>query len=137
MRLLALLLVCLLVAGPASAGKVYRWVDAQGRVHYGDRPAPGARDLQQLDTPRPAAGAAAVSEIEATPEALESEAIARAEACAGKREQLKNFETATVLIEKDNLGREREYTAAERARLLERARAEVQNLCENGGNPPG
>ena len=27
---------------PAAAADVFRWTDAQGRVHYGDRPAPSA-----------------------------------------------------------------------------------------------
>lgn len=134
-----LLLGSLLVAGPALAGKVFRWVDAQGRVHYGDQPARDARELRQLDAPRPAAGAAepAAATPEPTAEANEEEAVARAAACAAKREQLKSYETATALIEKDTLGREREYSAEERVQLVERARSEVQALCEGGSGAPG
>lgn len=133
MRVLVLLLLgCLLLPGLASAGKVYRWVDAQGRVHYGDQPARDARELRQLDAPRPAASNAAPeqSESEPTADASEDAAAARATACTAKREQLKSYETATTLIEKDTLGREREYSSEERAQLVERARGEVQSLCE-------
>ncbi|MFZ5653583.1 MAG: DUF4124 domain-containing protein [Pseudomonadota bacterium] len=35
---LATLLSGLLLAGAAGAGDIYRWTDAQGRVHFGDRP---------------------------------------------------------------------------------------------------
>lgn len=46
MRSLFLPMLLLLLAVPARA-EVYRWVDAEGRVHYGDKPpAPGARPAQ-------------------------------------------------------------------------------------------
>jgi hypothetical protein len=45
---LALLLTLLLVAEGAAA-QVYKWVDADGTVTYGDRPPTGARKLQPLD----------------------------------------------------------------------------------------
>jgi len=42
----------------AAPAEIYKWVDAQGNVHYGDEPGPGARpvrDLPELSTyaPRP------------------------------------------------------------------------------------
>ncbi len=42
--LVLLFAACLasLSLGAFAAGQVYRWVDKQGRVHYGDRPPPGA-----------------------------------------------------------------------------------------------
>lgn len=54
MRIPALLLACLLaslLAGSACAsGKVYRWVDKDGRVHYSDKAPPNAR-LQVREIP--------------------------------------------------------------------------------------
>jgi hypothetical protein len=41
LRNILVLAALLTVALPASAN-IYRWVDAQGRVHYSDRPVPGA-----------------------------------------------------------------------------------------------
>ena len=50
LRPLVPLLVLLLAAGSAVAGKkVYRWVDAQGNVHYGDASGNAPAHAQQLD----------------------------------------------------------------------------------------
>lgn len=37
----------LLAALSAQAGELYRWVDTQGKVHYGDRPAPDAEQIEE------------------------------------------------------------------------------------------
>lgn len=37
----------LLAASPSPAADVYKWVDEQGKVHYGDRPA--GKDASKLD----------------------------------------------------------------------------------------
>ena len=47
MRLL--LLVCLLLA-PASGADIYRWTDAEGRIHYSDKP-PADRKAKQVRVP--------------------------------------------------------------------------------------
>ena len=39
-RLLPVALSLLLGVGLATAGDIYRWTDADGRVHYGDQPPP-------------------------------------------------------------------------------------------------
>ena len=44
MKHLVLLLLCVAVM-PAQAG-LYRWVDADGKVHYGDAPPPEAKQLE-------------------------------------------------------------------------------------------
>ena len=49
----AVLLAC---AMSASAQPVYRWTDAQGRVHYGDRP-PASVDARPVDIAPPPPGA--------------------------------------------------------------------------------
>jgi len=43
---LAALSVALGPGAPAGAAVLYRWVDADGIVHYSDRPAPGAEKVQ-------------------------------------------------------------------------------------------
>jgi hypothetical protein len=40
------LLGALALGGSAAADEIYRWVDAQGNVHFGSAPPPGARQLQ-------------------------------------------------------------------------------------------
>lgn len=48
MKRIILLLACLTVMPPnAQAGKLYRWIDAQGTVHYGDTP---PADAAQVET---------------------------------------------------------------------------------------
>lgn len=48
----ALILIALAVAAPTAFADVYRWVDAQGEVHYSDRPVEGA-ELVKATNPRP------------------------------------------------------------------------------------
>ncbi len=42
------LLMSLLLLANAQAGELYRWVDKEGKVHYGDRPSPETEDVEQL-----------------------------------------------------------------------------------------
>ncbi|HSD61441.1 MAG TPA: DUF4124 domain-containing protein, partial [Burkholderiales bacterium] len=52
----ALLISLLVFAAPALAQTTYRWVDPEGKVHYGDQPPPAsAKDVKQ----KPVGGAAA------------------------------------------------------------------------------
>src|SRR5262245_7844728 len=39
-----------LATGLAAAGPAYRWVDAQGQVHYSDRPVEGAKEVELKTT---------------------------------------------------------------------------------------
>ena len=45
-----LIAVAVSLAGPAGA-QVFRWVDKEGRVHYGDDPDPGARSAREVTAP--------------------------------------------------------------------------------------
>ena len=47
LALLASLLLVLAVAGPVSSGELFKWVDEQGNVHYGDSP-PDNADLKKI-----------------------------------------------------------------------------------------
>ncbi|TAN81084.1 MAG: glutaredoxin family protein [Gallionella sp.] len=47
MKCMVLLLICIaLMPLGAQAGKLYRWVDANGKVHYGDAPPPDAIQIE-------------------------------------------------------------------------------------------
>jgi hypothetical protein len=46
MRIWQLALVCLLVGVVCRAAAVYKWIDADGVVHYSDQPTPGAEKIQ-------------------------------------------------------------------------------------------
>lgn len=52
MKRIVLLLICLAVMPlGAQAGELYRWVDAQGKVHYGDVPPVDAMQVTSIKSP--------------------------------------------------------------------------------------
>lgn len=129
----ALIALCLfLVAGLAHAEKIYRWTGADGKIQYGDLPPRGARNVQdfnrRIGTSAAAGSAAAAPESEAQTEVRRTE-------CATKFAQLKTFKTAARLVEKDSLGREREFTSAEREQLVERTQTDLDKQCADFAPP--
>jgi len=111
---LSLVLAC----AAASAGEVYKWKDKDGRLHYGDRP----------------------KHIEAAPVLLNQESLgtsneqfatrqAREEECAKRKSQLENYRRAPSISEVDNLGKQREYTPAERDQFLTLQQQKVDAVC--------
>ena len=106
----------------ASAGDVYKWKDKDGRVHYGDKPKTGEAqsvivDSSKDDADDPAKAGAAQA------------AAARAAECKTKTSQLAAWRAAPTMSEVDNLGKTREYTAAERQQFLDMTQAKVDALC--------
>lgn len=122
----ALIALCLmLVAGTSYAESIYRWTGADGRVQYGDLPPGNARNVQKLDSrlgnttqksPSPTEADTAISDT-------------RRVDCAAKSAQLKTFKSAAKLVEKDNLGREREFTSEEKQLLIERTQSDLDTQC--------
>ncbi len=55
--LLPIALITTLASLPLAATAQYRWIDANGKITYGDAPPPKAKDIQRLG--EPASGAAA------------------------------------------------------------------------------
>ena len=52
MKRLVLLLVCLaMMPSVAQAGELFRWLDANGKVHYGDTPPANATQIEPLKFP--------------------------------------------------------------------------------------
>ena len=128
MRLVLLALCSLLVVGVAAAGdRVYRWKGPDGKIYFGDTPPAGAQDVSSVDMRVP--GRAGPSTPPAPPPMSEEQLAARDADCANKRTQLKSYRSATRLIERDALGREREYTPEERQRLVAKVEAELQTQC--------
>lgn len=117
MRLITVGLL-VLVCAAAQAGEVYRWVDKQGRVHYGDRP---KHDAEQVHiAPPPATGT----------ESAEADAAAsKAAECARKKAQLEGYRKASAIKETDGLGRTREYSEAERQQLLALTEQQMNQAC--------
>ena len=120
----ALLLVLPLLPGVAGAEgrSTYRWVDDKGRVHYSDLPASQGRSVEELQV-KPGSGPAKV------PDQSRAAVEKRARECEQRTGQLAAYEASSGISETDGLGNTRTYSADERARLLERTRAKVAEVC--------
>ena len=58
MRKLTFIVPVLLLFGVAASAQVYKWIDADGIVHYSDQPAPGAERIDLPSRPSTAVPAA-------------------------------------------------------------------------------
>ena len=120
--------MALTFAGGATASEIYRWVDADGNVHYGDRPS-GASTEQRLQLTYARTDGSAVDkrvkarldakaardEADAEAEKAAQEAAEQAEiaaeqqkACESARARLETYRTAPRLYRSDDDG-ERVY----------------------------
>ena len=116
--------IVLLVGLTTGAGKVYRWVDANGRAHYGDAP-PAAVQTQEL---APAVKAPKAEDDDAKNDARKSEDQA-AQACQQAKDTLANYTRAAKVTQMDATGASRELTDAERQKLLDAEQAKIVKNC--------
>lgn len=109
-----------------SAAEVYKWKDANGRTHYGDRPTQNAEKI----TVKPGSGEDPANADKARKEleALKMQSTKYA-SCQQKREQIETWKSASKIIEKDGLGREKEYSNDEKQLLLQRAQSTYEKEC--------
>ena len=136
-------------AGGAAANEIYRWVDAEGNVHYGDRPsgAPTEQRLQltyartdgsavekrvqdRLDT-RAARAEAQAEADKAAEEAAEAAEIAaeQQKACESARERLETYRSSRRLYKADENG-ERVYLDEEqRQAASRRIEEQIAEFC--------
>lgn len=138
----------LLVAGAVNAGGVYKWVDADGQVHFGDRPPDrGAEQVEVPNNPVAPAAPDATDPLEQQDRLLrayeaerqerqEREAERRAEAeqrarrCVEARDRLRRYEQAGYLYRLDPSGERVIASDAEREQSTAAARAAVEQWCD-------
>lgn len=126
------MVVALMCAGFAAfAGEVYKWKDAQGRVHYGDQPAQGSEKIEVK---------APVSQIQIKRDqdkelSTNAKTAKRFEDCKRSKEQLMTYQSAANIISKDGFGGEKELNAAERAKLIQMTQQKIKDSCDE--TPPG
>jgi len=115
-------LMTLLLASSVGAdtGKVYRWVDARGQVHYSDQADLSAHEIKQK---------APVTSSAPTPDTAGSNDTGSTNACQSKKEQLISYQHAAKITETDGLGNTREYSAAETQKLIELTEKSIHELC--------
>lgn len=144
-RLLAVTLA--LAAHGAVAEGVYRWTDAQGRVHFGDRP-PGDDASLAIAPPAPSAGAAPTDAERAAKrqrlldmyrderlERAEREAKEKAEdedrrrRCALAVDRLERYEASPRIYDPQPNGERRYLSDGERDAEIRTARNEAARWC--------
>ena len=115
--------LCMAISVLPAHADVYKWKDADGRVHYGDQPASGAERVNagaiNSVTPDDTAKAAAT----------EDQAKKHTEECGRKRDQLVNYKKATRIVETDSLGNQKEFSEDERQKLIERTQKQITDGC--------
>lgn len=118
------------------SAEIYRWVDDQGRVHYGDRPATGRAAERLQSTPagpsrpadRDASGDDADPQSDAEARARRAERV-RDEECDKARKRLQAYRDASRLTTTGPEGEPRELDAEERVDVIVRAEEQVAELC--------
>jgi len=153
----AIYLLVLLLGGvwlQAAPAAVYRWVDADGRTQFGDRPPPDRSAEEVLIKQRPVPDGVGTpmsdqqrrelrqkmldayrEEREEKQRAREKRAAAEAQrkmACAEARDRVREYESAAGLYELQPDG-SRRYLSEEEFRVsLRRAQDEVKRYCGPG-----
>ncbi|GAA5070671.1 DUF4124 domain-containing protein [Lysobacter panacisoli] len=112
--------LCLVLATPAFAQKVYQWKDAKGVTHYSDSPPP---DQAIKGRAMPANGGKAAEEAPVKP-------VVNAN-CSNARSNLAVLQGGTpVGIDEDKDGKpDRNLTESERGNRTELAQAQVKTYC--------
>jgi len=140
----------LLLAVSAAGAQQYKWVDANGKVQYGDVPPPGVK-ATPLKPPPPAPGSAAVEgkkdakkltpeqafqkrqkeeqERQAKAEKEKSQAASKAANCESARANLRTLESGQRVSSTNAAGERVFMDDAQIAQQLERARKSVSEWC--------
>lgn len=143
--------LCVGWASLASASGVYKWVDEQGRVHYGEKPpariqaqemqlkAPPLQDDTAAEDDEAARSDNAQRLLRAFDEEREQkkaqqqksreENARRERQCALARDRLRRFQSAGSLYDLDREGNRRILSDSERAASERRAQEDVARWC--------
>jgi hypothetical protein len=147
MRLIVVAVLLLISAAGAHA-KVYKWTDAQGRVHYSAKPPPNAQASEVRIAPTPPSARAAekpAAESATTPAATETaekpatdENTARQAAirqnCEIARQNLSVLEDPSIRRFSEDSGETIYYTDEQRQAKIDQAKKMIQVYCEQGGD---
>lgn len=151
LRMFSVSLIGVLIASGAAAGEIYKWTDATGNVHYGDRPAENATverlNIQSRPTDPARIAALAQARIEARGEAREQAEAAgtaddkpspaelrriaeeRAQQCTTYKERLQSFVQSRRLYREDENGERIYLTEQETAAARENVQSKVEEYC--------
>ncbi len=137
----------IVVTSTVQAGDVYKWVDDNGRTHYGDTPPDETASAVEIETGKPSVSPHLQErrkkrgkllqqfaeerrqEAEAA-EKLAAEKAERERQCKRTRNQLRQYEHSPYLYETNEDGERRILNDAERAAEQERLRQFLQEHCQ-------
>jgi hypothetical protein len=105
----------------AGAGALYRWVEKDGKVHYGDQAPLGSQ--AQLVKPDLSIPSSTQSDEEI------AAAKARVENCQKLQSQLDTYTKSGKITSTDALGNIHEYSDDEKKKLLEQTKSKVDEAC--------
>jgi hypothetical protein len=149
----ALISLLLMMFATAAAAQLYKWVDKDGKVRYGDTPPPGVKATPLKGPSGPAAAPSAATKGEKdkgeklSPEAAfrkrqedaakerekqaksQQEATAKQENCARAQEALRSLESGQRLARIDAKGERYYLEDADVARETAKARQAMQQAC--------
>ncbi|MDP6993611.1 MAG: DUF4124 domain-containing protein [Woeseiaceae bacterium] len=141
-------ILTLAASGIAFAGDIYKWVDEDGHVHYGDKPVGAQSERMAIQsTPTDPARIAAQTQARAaarmeareaeaaaaaeepSEEALRAMALERREACEKARADMQRMVGARHLYREDDSGERVYLDEAEMQVARERAENQVSEFC--------
>lgn len=138
----------LALSSAALAGDIYKWVDDDGNVHYGDKPA-GTQSERMAIVSRPTDPSRIAAQTQARAEArtqareadadaaaagpseeeLQAEAEARQVACEKSRANMQRMVTARRLYREDDAGERVYLDEAEMQATRQRVENEISEFC--------
>ncbi|MDA3869931.1 MAG: DUF4124 domain-containing protein [Gammaproteobacteria bacterium] len=133
LKLLASLMLAFMLAPAVFATGVYKWVDDNGKIHYGSqRPQDASAEVVQLNESKPATRPDDAEEETAGAE-LSDDDKARQERdayCKSERARLKTVEKTADIHEKGANGEVRKLSATDRNQRLNKIRANINQYCK-------
>jgi hypothetical protein len=146
-----ILFLLFMLAATASSAEIYKWVDEQGKVHYGDTPVD--QSSTQMNITQPEADKKISSQPDPTSrderrrklaEAMQEDRLKKQEQkqkardekeklnsqCVHAKDALKNYETAGRLYNLDKDGNRVFMSDAEKEATTENLRAQIKKHCE-------
>ena len=148
MKVIALLLVWLMLVPAASAQGIYKWVDEQGQVHFGERPPEGAQASEVAVKPLPPSDPVVQGDRKENTQrvlrAFEEERMQKEEqaakdaqetakrkrACTVARDRQRRYQEAGGIYHLEANGERRILNDAEHSATLKRADDEVKKYCK-------
>lgn len=130
-RGIGLAALTLLLAANAAAqdsSKLYRWVDKDGHVHYGDQP--GSSNASQVNLKAiNGSDSIAGDPVKAATEQKQ------ASVCKQKSDQLGQYQKASSITETDAMGNQHQYSPEEQTQLVASTQKYLDDNCSGSAAP--